>query len=96
MAPDAVGFKLGYDREVGVFYSWLGGVRRDHRRRGVAAALMVMQHSDLRRDGYRCVETRARAENSAMIILNLKHGFEITGTEFDALRRFVVWQRKAL
>jgi predicted GNAT superfamily acetyltransferase len=94
-ADALAGFKLGYRRGT-TFYSWLGGVRPAHRRRGLAAELMTRQHDWAAAEGYRHVETRTRAANQAMIILNLRSGFEITGFEVDAGGHGVVTQRKAL
>jgi predicted GNAT superfamily acetyltransferase len=90
-----IGFKLGYRRGT-TFYSWLGGVRPSHRRRGLAAELMARQHAWAAGAGYRHVETRSRAPNAAMIILNLRSGFQITGFEQDSEGRGEVIQRKAL
>lgn len=91
-----IGFKAGYEREPGSFLSWLGGVSTPFRRLGIASRLTEIQHRDLALEGLLHVETRTRADNSRMIILNLKHGFEIIGTEVDALSRLLVLQRKAL
>lgn len=89
------GFKLGYRRGADIFYSWLGGVAPEMRGRGVASELMRLQHAQAEADGYRFVETRTRATNNAMIVLNLRHGFHITGHETDARGVSVVTQRKA-
>lgn len=34
-----IGYKLGYERQRDTFYSWLGGVHPDFRRRGIAREL---------------------------------------------------------
>ena len=91
-----IGFKLGYRRGDALFYSWLGGVDPDFRRRGIADALTRLQHETLVRRGYRFVETRTRAANAAMLIVNLRAGFHITGYETDAKGFAVVTQRKPL
>lgn len=91
-----VGFKLGYRQGTDVFYSWLGGVHPDARRQGIAAALMRHQHDWAKGRGYRFVETRTRAANRAMIILNLQAGFTITGLEVGGAGHAVVTQRLAL
>ncbi|GGG97593.1 MAG TPA: GNAT family N-acetyltransferase [Oceanicaulis sp.] len=90
------GFKLGYRRGGSLFYSWLGAVHPDARRQGLACAMMVRQHDWAARAGYRQVETRTRAANTAMIVLNLKSGFVITGFETDRHGTGVVTQRKML
>jgi GNAT superfamily N-acetyltransferase len=90
------GFKLGYRRGSELFYSWLGGVAPELRGKGVASELMRLQHADAAAQGYRFVETRTRAENNPMILLNLRRGFQIAGFEIDAHGIPVVIQRKAL
>lgn len=57
-----VGFKLGYRRGGDLFYSWLGAVDPDWRRRGIAQRLMAMQHDWARQQGYRHIETRTRQQ----------------------------------
>jgi GNAT superfamily N-acetyltransferase len=90
------GFKLGYRRGDALLYSWLGGVHPRLRGQGVASALMERQHAHAAALGYRFVETRTRAANNPMILLNLRHSFQITGFEMDARGIPVVIQRKAL
>jgi GNAT superfamily N-acetyltransferase len=91
-----VAFKLGYRRGAELLYSWLGGVAPEARRQGVAAALMVRQHEHARATGYRMVETRTRATNNPMLLLNLSHGFQVCGYELDARGIAIVLQRKLL
>jgi ribosomal protein S18 acetylase RimI-like enzyme len=40
----AVGFKLGYEKNREEFFSWLGGVIKEHRGRGIARELLRRQH----------------------------------------------------
>ncbi len=91
-----VAFKLGYRRGQTQFYSWLGGVDPAHRRRGLAAELTHRQHDEAARNGFTHVETRTRAANNAMIIVNLRQGFHVAGFEVDGSGHPVVIQRKAL
>jgi GNAT superfamily N-acetyltransferase len=88
-----VGFKLGYRRGGQLFYSWLGGVHPEARRRGLARRLMAAQHQWARSRGYAQIETRTRAVNRVMLIANLKGGFCITGFEVDRAGHAVVTQR---
>jgi len=90
------GFKLGYRRGDTLLYSWLGGVHLRLRGQGVASQLMERQHSHAAAAGYRFVETRTRAANNPMILLNLRHGFHVAGFEVDAHGIAVVTQRKTL
>ncbi len=91
-----VAFKLGYRRGQTLFYSWLGGVDPDHRRRGLAEELTRRQHGEAAAKGFAHVETRTRAGNNAMIIVNLRQGFHVVGFEVDGAGRSLVIQRKAL
>ncbi|MDT8757769.1 GNAT family N-acetyltransferase [Sphingomonas psychrotolerans] len=90
------GFKLAYRRGDALLYSWLGGVAPELRGKGVASELMRLQHEAAAALGYRCVETRTRAANNPMILLNLRHGFHIAGFETDARGIPVVIQRKVI
>ena len=91
-----VGFKLGYRRGTGLFYSWLGGIHPDARRQGLARRLMTAQHDWARDRDYRSVETRTRASNNPMIILNLQCGFHVVGFEVDRNGQPIVIQRLIL
>ncbi|WP_182911844.1 GNAT family N-acetyltransferase [Sphingomonas cavernae] len=91
-----IAFKLGYRRGETLFYSWLGGVHPDARRKGLARRLTEAQHRWAREQGYSHVETRTRAGNNAMIILNLQCGFSIVGFELDKAGIPVVIQRAEL
>jgi GNAT superfamily N-acetyltransferase len=90
------GFKLGYRRGAMLFYSWLGAVHPDCRRQGLGHEMTRRQHEWAAAHGYRFVETRTRAANRAMMILNLSAGFEVCGFEFDSFGRALVTQRKTL
>ena len=95
-AGAALGFKLGYRRGPRLLYSWLGGVVPQARGRGIAALLMQAQHDWAAAKGYDVVETRTRASNNRMIIVNLKAGFHIAGVEGDEAGHLVVIQRRPL
>jgi GNAT superfamily N-acetyltransferase len=96
VADRPIAFKLGYAVTKTVYFSWLGGVDESFRRRGVASRLASYQHRQLAETGMRAVETRTRSSNNAMLIVNLKTGFQIVGVEADPYGRFVVLQRKEL
>lgn len=93
---EIIAFKLGYRRGAGLFYSWLGGVVPSARRRGVASRLTRMQHEWALSKGYQWIETRTRATNNPMIILNLQQGFEVCGFETNPHGIAVITQRKKL
>jgi GNAT superfamily N-acetyltransferase len=76
-----VGFKIGYAMSEDRYYSWLGGVDPDHRRRGIAAQLMERQHDWARSRGYTTIETRSEQTNVAMARVNLASGFVVCGMQ---------------
>lgn len=84
---EVAGFKLGYEHPDGVFYSWLGGVHPAYQRRGIAAACMQLQHDWCRAQGYTRVRTYGRNEKRAMLLVNIKAGFDIIETFVDAKGR---------
>ena len=75
-----VGFKIGYEFNDYTFYSWLGGVHSDYRGKGVASELMRRQHEKIKSLGYPKVRTISRNKRRAMLILNIKFGFDVVET----------------
>ncbi|KGR88203.1 GNAT family N-acetyltransferase [Lysinibacillus odysseyi] len=90
------GFKLGYEMEAGVFYSWLGGVHPSYQMQGIASKLMAAQHEECKKRGYPKVRTYGRNAKKAMLILNLKHGFDIIDTFIDKKGRHKIIFEKEL
>ncbi|MGE0173791.1 MAG: GNAT family N-acetyltransferase [Oligoflexales bacterium] len=76
-----VGFKLGYERDGSTFYSWLGGVLHEYRGLGIASDLMREQHRWCIEQGYSKVQTKTENRFKDMLLLNIKHGFDVMGTE---------------
>ncbi|HEV7347019.1 GNAT family N-acetyltransferase [Telluribacter sp.] len=74
-----IGYKMGYRRKPGHFYSWLGGVLAAYRKQGIASGLMVRQHAWCQQRGYHTIRTQTMNRWRAMLILNLRHGFDIVG-----------------
>lgn len=81
-AGEIVAYKLGYRtgnrREC--FYSWLGGVHPFHRRKGLARALLRLQHQWATDQGCQYVETHTWGDNQGMMILNLQEGMVASGS----------------
>ncbi|WP_139924319.1 GNAT family N-acetyltransferase [Hymenobacter sp. DG01] len=75
-----VACKLGYERKPGNYYSWLGGVHPARRGQGLGAELMRRQHAWCTANGYRSIRTQTFNRWRAMLILNLRFGFDIVGT----------------
>lgn len=75
-----IGYKIGYERKLRHFYSWLGGVLPAYRSQGVASALMEQQHNWCRQNGFHTIRTQTYNRWRSMLILNLRHHFNIVGT----------------
>jgi predicted GNAT superfamily acetyltransferase len=86
-----VGFKVGYERDPGVFYSWMGGVHPNYRGKGIASILMKHQHDWAREAGFEKVHTRTDSRFPEMIKLNKKFGFkELTRIQRDSTPEKIV------
>ena len=89
-----VGFKVGYAMSQRKYYSWLGGVHSEFRRRGIASELMERQHKWIAARGYTVVETSANQENVAMAQVNLRHGFAVCGIRVEPARTQVLYSKE--
>lgn len=78
-----LGFKAGYEQKKSRFYSWIGGVSPLHRGQGIAGQLMKTQHNWCYHHGYTSIQTKTKNRWKQMLILNLKHGFDVIGTYTD-------------
>ncbi|AGO53193.1 GCN5-related N-acetyltransferase [Serratia plymuthica 4Rx13] len=77
----AAGFKLGYQTQEKVFYSWLGGVLPAFRRHGVARALLAEQERWARAQGYRRLTVKTRNQFRAMLTMLIGHHYQIVHLE---------------
>lgn len=84
-AETPCGYKLGYEYSREIFFSLSGGVVPLYRRKGIATALMLRQHEELKKMGYSFVRTHTKNKYKDMLILNIKNGFEVTGV-YKSLR----------
>ena len=78
-----VGYKIGYEIDKYKFYSWLGGVDPMYRGKGIASALMDIQHKYIKNKGYKVVQTKSMNKWRGMLILNIKMGFNVINTYID-------------
>ncbi|MFD2786316.1 GNAT family N-acetyltransferase [Hymenobacter rubripertinctus] len=92
-AGQVVGGELGYERKPGHYYSWLGGVLPAFRGQGLAAELLRRQHAWGRAQGYRAVRTHTYNHWRGMLLLNLRHGFDIMGTTQSARGLTIVLEK---
>ncbi len=79
-----IGFKVGFEKKDRSFYSWLGGIAPDFRGQGIAKKLMDLQHSWLKDNKFTSVTTPSSNQYKSMLILNLKNGFDLTGTNINS------------
>ena len=79
-----IAYKVGYSQSEKVFYSWIGGVSKSHRGQGLAKILISKQHSWALEKGFLYMRTSSRNRFREMMILNLKVGFNVVGTQMSA------------
>lgn len=77
------GYKIGYSLSKDRYYSWYGAVHEEYRGKGIASKLMEHQHRLVKDAGYSTIETKTRNKWRNMLIVNIKHGFNITETFID-------------
>ena len=92
------GFKIGYERHKdGSFYSWIGAVLKDHRKKGIARALAEKQEAWAGEQGYTHIRFKTRNCFKAMQCFALKRGFDIIGYEAREDRsQDRIWMEKKL
>ncbi len=82
-----VGFKVGYERKEPLlqaspyFYSWMGGVLPDYRRKGIAKALADTQEEWARQHNYPHVTFKTRNRHRGMLLFGISNGFQIIRVE---------------
>lgn len=75
---ELAGFKVGYQRfGHDVFYSWMGGVLNEYRRKGIATKLANEQETWAKNRGYTKVVFKTRNRLTKMIHFGLNRGFMI-------------------
>ena len=93
-----VGFKVGYDRyDDGSFYSWMGGVLLDYRRKGVASELAVFQEKWAIDNGYKSIKLKTRNKHEGMLAFAIERGFKILNYEpHKDICEVRIWMEKIL
>jgi GNAT superfamily N-acetyltransferase len=75
---ELLGFKVGYQSDTpATFYSWMGGVRPEFRKLGIADALAEYQENWAKEKGFKSIYFKTRNRFPAMITTGLKRGFKI-------------------
>jgi predicted GNAT superfamily acetyltransferase len=91
-----VGFKLGYVLPgTRIFFSWLGGVHPEHRRQGIAQALLNRQEELARSKGLEKIYFTTFDRFPAMIRLGIKNGYQLAKSAPDG-GEIKYWYEKQL
>ena len=85
-----VGQKVGRSDDPRAFESWYGGVLTAFRRRGIARELATRQEAWCRANQFRVISTETDPDNVAMLTLNLRQGFKISGTHLKRGTKLMV------
>jgi len=91
-----IGFKMGYASDANTFYSWIGGVKKEHRKNGIARELMLLQHKWCAQNKFQYIRTKTMNRWRGMLILNLKNGFDIIETYTDEKKELKIVLEKRL
>ncbi|RSD29946.1 GNAT family N-acetyltransferase [Vibrio pectenicida] len=76
-----LGFKIGYEIDKSIFYSWFGGVSPLARNKGVAQSLLEYQELWAKQHGYSQLKVKSRNQFPRMIKLLINNGYLIEGFE---------------
>lgn len=76
-----LGFKIGYELDENIFYSWFGGVSSLARNKGVAQAQLDVQEQWVKQQGYQQLKVKSRNQFPAMLRLLLRNGYLIEKLE---------------
>ena len=92
----AAGFKVGYERD-GDWYSWLGGVHPEFRRRGVASLLADRQEEWAKAQGYPTVTFKTLNRLRNMLRFGMDRGFNIIKVEeYEDVLENRIWLQREL
>ena len=93
-----IAFKIGYQRHPdGSFYSWMGGVLPNYRRKGIANNLADHQEIWAKKKGYNSIRMQTREKHIAMLALAINRGFQINNRiEKTSSSNTRIWMNKPL
>ncbi|EAQ31728.1 MULTISPECIES: GNAT family N-acetyltransferase [Idiomarina] len=80
-AEKPIAYKIGYEISDTEFYSWLGGVIPNYRKKGVATKLREKQESWALNHGYSTISVKSMNRYRAMLQLLISNGYYISGYE---------------
>ncbi|MBT1446122.1 GNAT family N-acetyltransferase [Shewanella sp. JM162201] len=82
---ELAGFKLGYEKAPGEFYSWLGGVCPDYRQLGLAKQMLDTQENWAKQQGYQQLKVKTRNRFPAMLTMLVQNRYHIAAINSDGL-----------
>ena len=93
-----IAFKIGYHRHSdGSFYTWMGGVLPNYRRKGIANNLADHQEAWAKKKSYNSIKVQTRSKHNAMLTLLINRGFQITNrNEKISNSNTHIWMSKPL
>ena len=83
-AGEIVAYKVGYGETEARFYSWIGGVLPEHRKKGWATKLLHHQEQWCSKQGYREINVWTANRYRTMLIFLLKEQYEIYAVANDS------------
>ena len=83
-AGEIVAYKVGYGETESRFYSWIGGVLPDYRRKGWATELIHYQEQWCREQGYREISVWTANRYRKMLMFLLEEEYEIYAVANDS------------
>ena len=93
-----IAFKIGYQRHFDrSFYSWVGAVLPNYRRKGIANNLADYQETWAKKNGYNSIKIQTREKHKAMLRFAINREFQITyRIEKTSSSNTRIWMNKPL
>ena len=93
-----IAFKIGYQRHHDrSFYSWMGAVLPNYRRKGIANNLADYQETWAKKNGYNSIKIQTREKHKAMLTFAINREFQITyRIEKTSSSNTRIWMNKPL
>ena len=93
-----IAFKIGYQRHHDrSFYSWMGAVLPNYRRKGIANNLADYQDTWAKKNGYNSIKIQTREKHKAMLTFAINREFQITyRIEKTSSSNTRIWMNKPL